>query len=284
MKSISNFFANLRRKKQQKQYAEAHRDTIRSTYLLDKTTPFAVREAFRNLKASISVAIPKKEEKGISLLCTSTFPEEGKTTVTVNLALMFAMSKVKVVLLDADIRKGRVSKYFGAPHKPGLSDYLSGQAKFEDILHQSKEHENLYIIYQGTASPRPYELLESEAMREFSEKLKKEFDYIIYDTPLIQLVSDALAVVPYTDGALLVARHMKTYQSDLKASLDTLKFAKANVLGIIVNDFYVNPKKMKGNKKKYYYSHYSYGESDPEVVDPTGKSQKIAPPRTILSN
>jgi len=64
MKSIPNFFANLRRKKQQKQYAEAHRDTIRSTYLLDKTTPFAVREAFRNLKASISVAIPKKEEKG----------------------------------------------------------------------------------------------------------------------------------------------------------------------------------------------------------------------------
>lgn len=78
MKSISNFFANLRRKKQQKQYAEAHRDTIRSTYLLDKTTPFAVREAFRNLKASISVAIPKKEGNGISLLCTSTFPRRGK--------------------------------------------------------------------------------------------------------------------------------------------------------------------------------------------------------------
>ena len=96
------------------------------------------------------------------------------------------------------------------------------------------------------------------------------------------MVSDALAVVPYTDGALLVARHMKTYQSDLKASLDTLKFAKANVLGIIVNDFYVNPKKMKGNKKKYYYSHYSYGESDPEVVDPTGKSQKIAPPPALF--
>ncbi|MFR1982521.1 MAG: CpsD/CapB family tyrosine-protein kinase [Christensenellaceae bacterium] len=212
MKSISNFFANLRRKKQQKQYAEAHRDTIRSTYLLDKTTPFAVREA-RNLKASISIAIPKE---GISLLCTSTFPEEGKTTVTVNLALMFAMSKVKVVLLDADIRKGRVSKYFGAPHKPGLSDYLSGQAKFEDILHQSKEHENLYIIYQGTASPRPYELLESEAMREFSEKLKKEFDYIIYDTPPIQLVSDALLIPLRTAFG---DRHMKTYGNDIKASL-----------------------------------------------------------------
>ena len=78
MKSISNFFANLRRKKQQKQYAEAHRDTIRSTYLLDKTTPFAVREAFRNLKASISVAIPKKRGKRHQPFMHLHFPRRGK--------------------------------------------------------------------------------------------------------------------------------------------------------------------------------------------------------------
>ncbi len=275
MSVFTGFFSNIRRNKQKKNY-EQSRDSLRRTYLLNETTPFGVTEAFRNLKASLSVAIPKKEGMGgVSLLSTSTFPEEGKTTITVNLALMFAMSSVKVVLVDADIRKGRVSKYFGERHEPGLSDYLSGQAKLEDILHQSKQNENLYVIYQGTQSPRPYELLESEAMKELSEKLKKEFDYIIYDTPPVELVSDALALLPVTDGALLVCRYLRSYESDIKNSLDTLRFAKANVLGIVVNDYHINPKKLKGNQKNYYYSYYSYEDSDPEMMN---NADKIVPP------
>jgi len=205
MKSLNNFFSNLRRNKQKRRYEERTNASLRGTYLIDENTPFNVVEAFRNLKASISVAIPKKEDgSAISLLFTSNYPEEGKTTITVNLTLMFAISNVKVVLIDADIRKGRISKYFKEQPVPGLSDYLSGQATFEEILRPSKENENLYVIYQGTPSPRPYELLESRAMKELSERLKKEFNYIIYDTPPIKLVSDALALVPATDGALLV--------------------------------------------------------------------------------
>lgn len=273
MKFFSKFSSDARRNKQQKNYQKEHH-SHRQVYLLNKDTPFSVTEAFRNLKASLSVAVPKKENDGaVSLLVTSNYPEEGKTTVAVNLALMFAMSNVKVVLVDADMRKGRVAKYFKEHHEPGLSEYLSGQAKFEDILHRSKENENLYVIYQGTNSPRPYELLESDATKAFSEKLKEEFDYVIFDTPPVKIVSDALAVVPFTDGALLVCRHMSTYESDIKASIDSLKFAKANVLGIVVNDFHVNPKKMKKNQKKYYYSYYSYNE-DPE----NAKKSEIAPP------
>ena len=283
MKSLNNFFSNLRRNKQKRRYEERTNASLRGTYLIDENTPFNVVEAFRNLKASISVAIHKKEDgSAISLLFTSNYPEEGKTTITVNLALMFAISNVKVVLIDADIRKGRISKYFKEQPVPGLSDYLSGQATFEEILRPSKENENLYVIYQGTPSPRPYELLESRAMKELSERLKKEFNYIIYDTPPIKLVSDALALVPATDGALLVCRHMETYESDIKTSLDSLRFAKANILGIVVNAHFVNPKKLKGNRKKYFNAYYSYGEGH---SDPTksNKDEKIAPPRTILS-
>ena len=194
---------------------------------------------------------------------------------------MFATSNFKVVLIDADIRKGRVSKYFKDPHEPGLSDYLSGQAKLEEVLHQSKQNKNLYVIYQGTQSPRPYELLESDAMKALSEELKKQFDYIIYDTPPVELVSDALALVPITDGALLVCRYMRSYESDIKSSLDTLRFAKANVLGMVVNDFHVNPKKLKKNQQKYYYSYYSYGygEADPEKDSKITK--KVPPPRSV---
>lgn len=283
MKIFGDFFSGRRRAKQEKQYNN-EKHSHRKTYLLNADTPFSVTEAFRNLKASLSVAVPKKEgDKAVSLMVTSNFPEEGKTTVTVNLALMFAMSNVKVVLIDADIRKGRVSKYFKEHHTPGLSDYLSGQAKLDEVLHQSKINENLYVIYQGTTSPRPYELLESDAMKELSEKLKAEFDYIIYDTPPIKLVSDALATVPVTDGTLLVCRHMTTYESDIKTSLDALKFAKANVLGIVVNDHYLSGKKLKKNQKKYYYSYYTYGYGNTD--DENGKkAQEIAPPPAMFLN
>ena len=257
MSFIGKFFANRRRRRQLRQY-ESHGGSSRKAYLLDADTPFAITEAFRNLKATLSVSIPRKEDgRGISILATSTFPEEGKTTVSVNLALMFAMSNVKVALVDADIRRGRICKYFKQKAEPGLSDYLSGQAKYEDILHRSPQNENLYLIYSGTQSPRPYELLESDAMKELSEKLKGEFDYIIYDTPPIRLVSDALAVLPVTDGMVLIARYMRSYESDIKSSLDTIRFSKGNILGLIVNDYYVPSKKRKKNQSAYY-SYYSY--------------------------
>ncbi len=96
----------------------------RNEYLLNDKTPFDVTEAFRNLKATLSVSVPKKEG-GRTIMITSAYPEDGKTTVTVNLALMFAQSNAKVVLVDADIRKGRVAKYFNKKSAPGLSDCLS---------------------------------------------------------------------------------------------------------------------------------------------------------------
>lgn len=276
MNKISKLFSDFRRRRHLKRSQKRAHESDRKVYLLNEETPFSVTEAFRNLKASLSVAVPKKEgDGGVSLLCTSTFPEEGKTTVAVNLALMFAMSNVKVVLVDADMRKGRVSKYFKDHHKPGLSDYLSGQVKLEDILHQSKENENLYIIYQGTSAPRPYELLESDAMKNLSQLLKEKFDYVIYDTPPIRLVSDALAVIPATDGALLVCRHMSSYENDIKSSLETLSFSKANVLGVVVNDYFADPKNMKGYQKKYYYSYYNYGYS--KAKDETAKKPAAAP-------
>ena len=253
---------------------KSKRRSHRSEYLLNKNTPFDVTEAFRNLKASLSVSVPKKEN-GVAIMVTSAYPEDGKTTVTTNLALMFAQSDAKVVLVDADIRKGRIAKYFKRKSAPGLSDCLSGQATLEEVIHNSHINENLSYITCGTHSPRPYELLESEEMKKLVQELRTRFDYVIIDTPPVLLISDALALSPSTDGTVLVCRHQVSYISDIERALNTLEFAKAKVLGVVVND-YKAPKVSKiygGYKKYYYYSSYrygyGYGSTDPDTKDDT---------------
>ena len=253
---------------------KSKRRSHRSEYLLNKETPFDVTEAFRNLKASLSVSVPKKEN-GVAIMVTSAYPEDGKTTVTTNLALMFAQSDAKVVLVDADIRKGRIAKYFKRKSAPGLSDCLSGQATLDEVIHNSHVNENLSYITCGTHSPRPYELLESEEMKKLVQELRTRFDYVIIDTPPVLLISDALALSPSTDGTVLVCRHQVSYISDIERALNTLEFAKAKVLGVVVND-YKAPKVSKiygGYKKYYYYSSYrygyGYGSTDPDTKDDT---------------
>ncbi len=268
----------LHEKRVEKASKQAKKSSHRTEYLLNDNTPFDVTEAFRNLKAALSVSVPRKEG-GVTIMTTSAYPEDGKTTVTVNLALMFALSDAKVILIDADIRKGRVAKYFKCRTIPGLSDCLSGQNSLDEVIHHSHMNENLSYITCGTHSPKPYELLESEEMQNLIEELKTRYDYIIIDTPPILLISDALAISPFTDGVALVCRHQVSYVSDIARALNTLKFAKANILGVIVND-YKEPKQHKfygGYKKYYYYNSYSYGSTNPEEKeeDPLEPSDEI---------
>ena len=237
---------------------ENERFEEKSTFVLTEKAPFDAMEGFRNLKASLWVSMPKKANgEGMAILITSSCPSEGKTTTSVNLAITCAMSKAKVIIVDADIRKGRVARYFREKSKKGLADCLSGQATLEEVTHVYKENENLSYITCGTHSPRPYELLESEEMKKLLAQLKAEYDYVIIDSSPVLLVSDALAIVREVDGVVLVCRHQVSYVSDIAKSLNTLSFAKANVLGTVVNDY-----KYSERRKGYYggrYKYYKYG-------------------------
>ena len=234
--------------------------THKMHYLLNEKTPFSVMESFRSIKAALSVSVPKSANKGTVIMMTSALPEDGKTTVSVNLALMFALSDAKVVIVDADIRKGRIGKYFKQKNEPGLSNYLSGQVSAKRMTYRSKINENLSFITCGTYSPRPYELLESEEMKALVEELRNEFDYVIIDTPPILLVSDSLAFTSIVDGTVLVARYQKSNMNDIGKALRALSFAKANVLGVVVNDYKGMPNK---DGYGYYDEYYSYGEKQP---------------------
>ena len=263
-------FFNSRAQRAKKASERRKHHSTRAEYLLNDKTPFDVTEAFRNLKASLSVSVPKKDG-GVAIMATSAYPEDGKTTVTVNLALMFAQSDAKVILIDADIRKGRVAKYFKRKSAPGLSDCLSGQNTLDEVVHVSHVNENLSYITCGTHSPRPYELLESEEMRHLLEELRAKYDYVIIDTPPVLLLSDALALSTIVDGAVLVCRHQMSYISDIERALETLKFSKANVLGVVINDYKALPtQSYYGGYKKYYYYNsygYSYGSTNPNDKD-----------------
>ncbi len=236
----------------------------RVEYLLSDKVAFNVMEAFRNFKSSLTVSIPKKQTgEGTVIVMTSACPEDGKTTVAVNLALMFAFSDAKVVLVDADIRKGRISRFFHRKSSPGLADYLSGQISLADVTHKYKENENLSYITCGTHAPRPYELLESEEMTHFIEELKKQYDYVIIDTPPLLVVSDAIALATQADGTVVVTRYEMSYLNDIGKTLEKLSFAKANVLGVVVNDYTVN-EKLSYHSDRYKYYAYCYDSTTEE--------------------
>ena len=236
----------------------------RVEYLLSDKVAFNVMEAFRNFKSSLTVSIPKKQTgEGTVIVMTSACPEDGKTTVAVNLALMFAFSDAKVVLVDADIRKGRISRFFHRKSSPGLADYLTGQISLADVTHKYKENENLSYITCGTHAPRPYELLESEEMTHFIEELKKQYDYVIIDTPPLLVVSDAIALATQADGTVVVTRYEMSYLNDIGKTLEKLSFAKANILGVVVNDYTVN-EKLSYHSDRYKYYAYCYDSTTEE--------------------
>jgi len=238
----------------------------RIEYLISDKVSFNVMEAFRNFKSSLTVSVPKKQSgEGTVIVMTSACPEDGKTTVAVNLALMFAQSNAKVALVDADIRKGRIARFFKTKYMPGLADYLSGQISLDDVTHHYKENEHLSFITCGTHAPRPYELLESEEMTKFIEELRQKYDYVIIDTPPLIVVSDAIAIATQADGTVIVTRHEMSYMNDIARTLDKLEFAKAKVLGVVVNDYEVDVKKTYYHYDRYKYYSYSYDYSSDDT-------------------
>ena len=253
---MSLFAKNYKQESKLKALAN-QKNAERMEYLLTDDISFEVTEAFRNLKASLTVSIPKKKEgEGTVIVMTSSCPEDGKTTISVNLALMFALSDAKVILVDADVRKGRVARFFRKKSSPGLADYLSGHANKDELIRKASQNENLSYIACGTHSPKPYELLESEEMKKLIDELKKEYDYVIIDTPPLLLVSDALALAPKVDGVVVVCRHEVSYLHDISKILGKLHLAKANVLGAVINDYSLREKLSSRVDRYKYYSYF----------------------------
>lgn len=192
-----------------------------------------ISEQYRTIRSNIKFSSVDKELK--TLLVTSAGPSEGKSTTAANLGVVFADTGMKVLLVDADLRKPTVAMSFHLPNAVGLSTFLGERgAKLQDVIHPTIT-ENLFIMTSGPKPPNPSELLGSQRMAETIEVLKREFDLVIFDMPPVASVTDAQILSAKTDGTLLVIREGKTRKHDLVKAKELLELAHANIIGAVYN-------------------------------------------------
>ena len=228
---------------------------------MDPSLKFRVEEAYKSARTNIMFSVMKKGCK--TIVVSSSAPNEGKTTTTINLAITFAQADQRVLLIDGDLRKPKIHHYFAVPNSPGLTNYLgskvgsngSENVDLFSVIHPT-EFENLSVLCSGSIPPNPAEILGSEPMAEFLKEISSNFDYIIIDTPPINVVSDALPVIRESDGVILVVRSNQSTHPDIQRTLSTLEFIDAKILGFIVN--FVDTGKGKYSYGKY--GRYRYGK------------------------
>ncbi len=214
-----------------------------------------ISEVFRTLRTNIQFMNTKKGMK--SLLVTSTSPAAGKSWVAANLAVAFAQAGKKVILVDADMRKGRLFSIFEVSPTPGLSNFLSGinsngQESDENILSYVKttEVDNLYVIPAGNIPPNPSELLVSDLMVEVIEKLQNVCDLVIFDGTPSTMVADSIILSRYVDSTLIVAAYNETKIDELKKVKEDIKNVGGKIAGVIMNKIPVSQRRYE---ERYYY-------------------------------
>lgn len=224
---------------------------------------FSVTEAYKALRTNINFTIPGDGTK--SFLVTSAVLSEGKTTTSSSLALTIAQTESSVIIVDADMRRPKVHTKFKMVNKLGLSNILGGMCTLEEAIQSVEGYPSLSVIAAGSLPPNPAELLASPAMAELVEKLKEKYDYVILDTPPIDIVADALPLTKLVDGVVLVVRYHQSIHPELAAAVERLEFAGAHILGFVLNGveetttYYRGRYKRYGHYKRYGYSGYNYG-------------------------
>ncbi|MBR6530654.1 MAG: CpsD/CapB family tyrosine-protein kinase, partial [Clostridia bacterium] len=218
-----------RRKEAAKESAAEQKTNLK----INPNISFSVTEAYKALRTNINFTIPGDGCK--SFLITSAVLSEGKTTTSSSLALTITQTDASVVLVDTDMRRPKVHTKFSMVNQVGLSNLLVGMCTLEEAIQQVEEAPGLYVIPSGTLPPNPAELLASPAMEALVAELKKRFDYVILDTPPVDIVADALPLSRLVDGVVLVVRYHQSMHPEVAAAVERLEFAGARILGFVLN-------------------------------------------------
>jgi capsular exopolysaccharide synthesis family protein len=233
--------------------------------VLTKDTPFAVVEAYKAARTNFMFLLSDSGKKEV--VFSSAISEEGKTTTCINLAITFAQTGSRILIIDADMRKPRVHRLLKIPSTPGLSDRLGNLTKQECIYATS--FENVFVLPSGTIPPNPAELLASDAMKRLLSELNESFDYIFFDTPPVDVVTDAAVLASRLHGLILVTRQGYSRKEIMQSAVAALEQAGVTILGILLND--VNMDKYSGRYRysgRYYnYGRYSYSNNDQKTEE-----------------
>jgi len=223
-------------------------------------------ESYRALRTSLllsSLGAPPKV-----IMITSALPQEGKTTTSINCAVVLAQKGIRVLLIDADLRRPSIHKTLGMGPRSGLSNVLTGSATLQQAISRSPMLPNLSILPAGTPPPNPAELLASTNMRDVLEELRAEYDHIVVDTPPTLSVTDAVVLSPRADAIVLVIRSGQTTKHALRRCRDILMQVKAKVSGVLLNavdlsspDYYYYYE-YSGKYSRYYRDDESHGDDD----------------------
>lgn len=206
---------------------------------------YYIDEAYKSLRTNIQFC-----GKEIKTICvTSCIPNEGKTVTAFRLAVSLAESGMKVLFIDADLRKSVILRRLKLDHNiHGLSQYLSGLSDLEDVINKTI-FKNVSIIFSGPIPPNPSELLGNEIFHELIESQKEVYDYIIIDTPPLGVVVDSANVAKICDGTLIVVEANNVSYKAIRKVLKQLELGKCKVLGTVLN-------KVRMNSNKYYVDYY----------------------------
>ena len=214
---------------------------------------FQIRESYKTARTNIAYSIIKKGCKKIAF--TSSSKGEGKTVTAMNVASALAQQvDTKVLVIECDLRRPHVHSALKLAPTPGLTNYLNDECTADEII-QSTKLSNMNSVCYGAVPPNPSELLASEAMADFVKMVEKDYDYIIFDTPPIGVVIDAVPIIKASDGVVVVVKNNSTTYPQLNKTLETLERSGGKTLGVIINK--VKPAETK--KYKNGYGNYSYG-------------------------
>ena len=230
--------------------------------LMDREFPFQVTEAYKTLRTNLIFSLSTKSQKIFAI--TSPMQHEGKSTTAANLALTFAQMQAKVLIIDADLRKPVQQKYFKLKNKQGLSTLLCGMHSFKEVVNENVIP-GLDLLTSGPIPPNPSEMLASDNMKQMLIQLSEYYDYIIIDTPPVNVVADALTLSDVIAGVVLVAMSGSTTYDSYQHAVEAIEFANGTVLGAVITK--TPSASSKSSKYKYSYKYgysYSYGSKSSE--------------------
>ena len=257
MNSLKGMFGGNNRdaaKKETENFMEERRN------LLSPKSDFYVREAYKTLRTNVSFALAD-EEKCHVIVVTSSLQGEGKSITAMNLAISYSMADRKVLVVDCDLRRPKLARLMRVSANAGLSNVILNPKLLEEAIVPT-HIEGLDVILSGDIPPNPSELLGSERMKRIVAALRERYDYIILDSPPVNMVTDAVVLAPMSDGVLFLVRANHSERGAVIHAVEQLEYAKVKILGFVLNDVDIENTHYGYKKYRYgRYGRYGYGYS-----------------------